>query len=184
MQCECCGRETDVLIEIGAVSPRVSVSGCCCVECCAFILRALEDRQEEQPAERAEMIPVQDGQVFVDEDGGEILQQEIRFGMKDHDGRIHYFCMRALRVIPEYEAFEIYPKGWKKSDDPERTGVQLSGVRQPEDGGRADCRAAPEAEQRPCYLAKDIADYALPPSVSLSLQSYASIEVIAQSQSC
>ena len=67
------------------------------------------------------MIPVQDGQVFVDEDGGEVLPREIRFGMKDHDGRIHYFCMRALRVIPEYEAFEIYPKGWKKSDDPERT---------------------------------------------------------------
>lgn len=125
MQCECCGRETDVLIEIGAVSPRVSVTGRCCVECCAFILRALEDRQKEQPAERAEMVPVRDGQIFVDEDGGEILPREIRFGMKDHDGRIHYFCMRALRVIPEYEVFEIYPKGWKKSDDPERTAYSF-----------------------------------------------------------
>lgn len=61
MQCECCGRETDVLVEIGAVSPRVSVTGHCCADCCAFILRALEDRQKEQPAERAEMFPVRDG---------------------------------------------------------------------------------------------------------------------------
>ena len=81
MQCECCGRETDVLIEIGAVSPRVSVTGRCCLECCAFILRALEDRQKEQPAERAEMVPVRDGQIFVDKDGGEILPREIRFSI-------------------------------------------------------------------------------------------------------
>ena len=125
MQCECCGRGTDVLIEIGAVSPRVSVTGRCCVDCCVFILRALEDSREEQPAERAEMVPVQDGQVFMDEDGGEILPQEIRFGMKDIAGRIHYFCMRDLRVIPEYVAFEIYPKGWKKSDAPERTAYSF-----------------------------------------------------------
>ncbi len=125
MQCECCGRGTDVLIEIGAVSPRVSVTGRCCADCCVFILRALEDSREEQPAERAEMVPVQDGQVFVDEDGGEILPQEIRFGMKDIAGRIHYFCMRDLRVIPEYEAFEIYPKGWKKLDAPERTAYSF-----------------------------------------------------------
>ena len=43
MRCECCGRETTVLIEIGAISPKVSVTGRCCVDCCAFILTALED---------------------------------------------------------------------------------------------------------------------------------------------
>ena len=67
------------------------MTGRCCSECCAFILCVLEDRREEQPAERAEMVPVRDDQVFVDEDGGEILPQEIRFGMKDIAGRIHYF---------------------------------------------------------------------------------------------
>ena len=103
MQCECSGKETDILIEIGAVSPKVSLTG----RCCTFILRALEHRQEEQPAERAEMIPVKESQVFIDEDGREILPEEIRFGMKDIGGRIHYFCIRDLRVIPEYEAFEI-----------------------------------------------------------------------------
>ena len=58
MQCECCGRETEVLIEIGAVSPKVSTTGRCCVDCCAFILRALEDMREELPARQAEIIPV------------------------------------------------------------------------------------------------------------------------------
>lgn len=125
MQCECCGRETDVLIEIGAVSPKVSVTGRCCADCCAFILSALEDRQEEQPNERAEMIPVKESQVFIDEDGREILPEEIRFGMKDIAGKIHYFCIRDLQVIPEYEAFEIYPKGLKKQDDPERTAYSF-----------------------------------------------------------
>ena len=28
-------------------------------------------------------------------------------------------------MIPEYEVFEIYPKGWKKSDDPERTAYSF-----------------------------------------------------------
>ena len=91
MQCECCGRETDILIEIGAVSPKEPVTGRCCADCCAFILSALEDRQEEQPNERAEMIPVNESQVFIDEDGREILPEEIRVGMKDIAGRIHYF---------------------------------------------------------------------------------------------
>lgn len=27
MQCECCGREKEVLIEIGAVSPKVAATG-------------------------------------------------------------------------------------------------------------------------------------------------------------
>ena len=27
MRCECCGRETDILIEIGAVSPQVATTG-------------------------------------------------------------------------------------------------------------------------------------------------------------
>ena len=39
MQCECCGRETDVLIEIGAVSSRVSVTGRCFLGCCVLILK-------------------------------------------------------------------------------------------------------------------------------------------------
>ena len=81
MQCECCGRETDILIEIGAVSPKEPVTGRCCADCCAFILSALEDRQEEQPNERAEMIPVNESQVFIDEDGREILPEEIRVGI-------------------------------------------------------------------------------------------------------
>ena len=72
MQCECCGRETEVLIEIGAVSPKVSTTGKCCVDCCAFVLGALEDKREELTERQAEIIPVEEAQRFVDEDGREI----------------------------------------------------------------------------------------------------------------
>ena len=54
MQCECCGRETEVLLEIGAVSPKVAATGLCCVECCAYILTALEDGREDVAEEEVE----------------------------------------------------------------------------------------------------------------------------------
>lgn len=118
MRCECCGRETDILIEIGAVSPRVATTGKCCVSCCTFILQALEDRLEEKPARQAEWVSVSAEQTFVDEYGEDIGPEEIRFGMKDAAGKTHYFCIRSVEHIPEKEAFEIYPKG---ESDPERT---------------------------------------------------------------
>ena len=72
MQCECCGRETEVLIEIGAVSPKVSTTGKCCAECCALILTALEDGREDPSDRQAEIIPVEEDRLFVDEDGAKI----------------------------------------------------------------------------------------------------------------
>ena len=81
MLCECCGRETEILIEIGAVSPKVSTTGRCCVDCCAFILRALEDKREELPERQAEIIPVEEAQRFVNENGKEIEAGAIRFGI-------------------------------------------------------------------------------------------------------
>jgi len=111
MQCECCGRETEVLIEIGAISPKVSVTGRCCVDCCAFILTALEDAREDAPELKAEIIPVEETQQFVDGNGSLIEEDEIRFGMKDSQGKIHYFRVYKVWPIPEYEADEIYPAG-------------------------------------------------------------------------
>ena len=108
MQCECCGRETTVLIEIGAVSPKISTTGKCCVDCCAFILRALEDKREELPERQAEIIPVEEAQRFVNENGKEIEAGAIRFGMKDARGKLHFFCVYRLDPIPEYVAEEIY----------------------------------------------------------------------------
>ncbi|MBR4474942.1 MAG: hypothetical protein IKS55_15070 [Oscillospiraceae bacterium] len=108
MKCECCGRETEVLIEIGAVSPKVSITGKCCADCCAFILTALEDGREDPPVRQAEIIPAEEDRLFVDEDGEKIGKDEIRFGMKDAGGRVHYFCIRRFDQIPEYEAVEIY----------------------------------------------------------------------------
>ena len=69
MKCECCGRETEVLIEIGAVSPKVSTTGKCCAECCAFILTALENGREDPPVRQAEIIPAEEDRLLVDEDG-------------------------------------------------------------------------------------------------------------------
>ena len=39
MQCECCGRETDVLIAVGEGSPKISVTGRCFLGCCVLILK-------------------------------------------------------------------------------------------------------------------------------------------------
>ena len=121
MQCECCGRETEVLLEIGAVSPKVAATGRCCAECCAFILRALEDEREDVPARQGEILPVDEKRLFVDEYGKKIKEGAIRFGMKDAGGRIHYFCIRRLEQIPEYEADEIYPADEFSMADKDRT---------------------------------------------------------------
>lgn len=64
MQCECCGREKEVLIEIGAVSPKVAATGRCCAECCAFILRALEDEREDVLARQGEILPVDESWLY------------------------------------------------------------------------------------------------------------------------
>ncbi len=111
MRCECCGREVKVLIEIGPVAPKGCTNGRCCVDCCAYILRALEGRREDSPVQKAELIAASDDQVFVDETGEETEKSDIRFGMKDAEGKVHYFCVRKLPMIPEMIAFEIYPKG-------------------------------------------------------------------------
>lgn len=121
MQCECCGREKEVLIEIGAVSPKVAATGLCCVECCAYILTALEDGREDPEVRQAEIIPVDEKRLFVDEYGKKIEEGAIRFGMKDAGGRIHYFCIRRLDQIPEYEADEIYPTDEFSKAEKERT---------------------------------------------------------------
>ena len=121
MQCECCGRETEVLIEIGAVSPKVSTTGRCCAECCALILTALEDEREDPPARQAEIIPVEEEQVFVDENDEKIGKDEIRFGMKDASGKVHFFCVRRYEKIPEVEAAEIYPAEQFSRGDRDRT---------------------------------------------------------------
>ncbi len=111
MRCECCGREVKVLIEIGAVAPKVCTNGRCCVDCCAYILRALEGSREDRPVQKAELIAAGDEQVFVDETGEETEKSDVRFGMKDAAGKVHYFCVRKLPMIPEMIALEIYPKG-------------------------------------------------------------------------
>ena len=121
MRCECCGRETTVLIEIGAVSPKISTTGKCCVDCCAFILRALEDKREELPERQAEIIPVEEAQRFVNEDGREIDAGAIRFGMKDANGKLHFFRDYRLDPIPEYVAEEIYPAEAFSRADRDRT---------------------------------------------------------------
>lgn len=59
--------------------------------------------------------------LFVDEYGKKIEEGAIRFGMKDAGGRIHYFCIRWLDQIPEYEADEIYPVEEFSKAEEERT---------------------------------------------------------------
>lgn len=117
MKCECCGRETEVLIEIGAIRPQASVSGRCCASCCAFMLRALEEEREVLPERRAEIIPVDEKQLFVDCNGEKVNGDVIRFGMKDYGGRVHYFQIYKVEQFPEYEAYEIYPAGKKPDSD-------------------------------------------------------------------
>ena len=64
MKCECFGREKEVLVEIGAVSPKVATTGRCCLQCCMFILASLEDEREEVSNRRAEFLPVDEGAGF------------------------------------------------------------------------------------------------------------------------
>ncbi len=99
MKCECCGKETEILIEIGAISPKVSVTGKCCTECCTFILSSLEDADDDR-SRKAELIPVSEKDAFVDESGRLVDPGEIRFGMKDAAGQPHYFCIRPVAPIP------------------------------------------------------------------------------------
>ncbi len=116
MRCECCGRETEVLIEIGAISPKVSVTGQCCTECCAYILHAVQDVCEDGYIHRAEFVSVKEKDVFTDDDGCEIPAGDIRFGLTDAEGLTHYFSIRRHEKIPEMEAVEIYPKkGFRKN---------------------------------------------------------------------
>ena len=91
MICECCGKEREILIEIGAVSPKVSTTGRCCASCCAFIIGALEGKEESPVA--TELVPVDESQAFVDETGQPVNPTEIRIGMKDSLGEVHYFCI-------------------------------------------------------------------------------------------
>ena len=70
---------------------------------------------------QAEIIPVDEKRLFVDEYGKKIEEGAIRFGMKDAGGRIHYFCIRRLEQIPEYEADEIYPTDEFSKAEKERT---------------------------------------------------------------
>ena len=91
MQCECCGREKEVLIEIGAVSPKVAATGLCCVECCAYILTALEDGREDPQVRQAEIIPVDEKRLFVDEYGKKIEEGNSSFFRKTvHQRLCHY----------------------------------------------------------------------------------------------
>lgn len=120
MQCECCGRETDVLVEIGAVSRKVPATGKCCLQCCAFILGSLVGEQAEE-RERAEFLTADEKQAFADGSGAEIGADEIRFGMRDAGGKIHYFCVRRIEHLPEMTAFEIYPKEEFRRKDSDRT---------------------------------------------------------------
>ncbi len=125
MKCECCGRETEVLIEIGAISPRVSVTGKCCTECCAYILRALQGTYEDGNEHQTELIPVKEKDVFVDASGDEIPAGDVRFGLTDAEELTHYFSIRRIAQIPELEAVEIYPKKGFRKDDPKRTAYSF-----------------------------------------------------------
>ena len=111
MRCECCGRETGVLIEIGTVSPKAETSGRCCADCCTFILSALEGKRGDAGPGGMDLISVDETQIFVDASGRRIEPEEIRFGVKDSEGRPHYFCLRKIEQIPETELFEIYRFG-------------------------------------------------------------------------
>ena len=84
--------------------------------------------------EWAEIVPVGEGQRFVDESGREVEAEEIRFGMRDAAGVLHYFRVRWLEAIPEYEAREIYPAEKFRAGDPaERTeySFRAFGYRKP-----------------------------------------------------
>ena len=99
MKCECCGREKDVLVEIGAVSPKVAATGRCCLQCCTLILASLEDEREEVSNHRAEILPVDEEQIFVDGSGNPVGKEKIRFGMTDAEGRKHFFCVERIELI-------------------------------------------------------------------------------------
>ena len=45
----------------------------------------------------------------MDEDEKKIGEEKIRFGMKDASGRMHFFCVRCIEQIPEFDVDEIYP---------------------------------------------------------------------------
>ncbi len=111
MKCECCGREKDVLVEIGAVSPKVAATGRCCLQCCTLILASLEDEREEVSNHWAEILPVDEEQIFADGSGNPVGKKKIRFGMTDAEGRKHFFCVERIELIPELTAYEIYPRG-------------------------------------------------------------------------
>ena len=110
MKCECCGREKEVLVEIGAVSPKVATTGKCCLQCCMFILASLEDEREEVSNRRAEFLPMDEEQAFVDGRGYPVGKEKLRFGMTDAEGRKHFFCVERIEHIPEMASYEIYPQ--------------------------------------------------------------------------
>ena len=111
MRCECCGRETEVLVEIGAVSPKVATTGKCCRQCCMFILGSLEDEREDGVNRKTEFLPVDEGRAFADGRGYPVGKEKVRFGMTDAEGRKHFFCVERNGHIPEMAAYEIYPQG-------------------------------------------------------------------------